>query len=153
MVSLRIILPLTSAAALMFACGPWSRASQPERAVRHTGLAGNSSVGTSLDVHVDDGVAMVLTVNNASKRSLELRFADGQTHDFVVLDAAGREVWRWSEGRMFTSMARTKLMKSGDGTTYAATWDPSTARGRYVALAALRSSNHPLTTRVEFTLP
>ena len=33
---------------------------------------------------------------------VELDFPDGQTHDFVVLDAAGSEVWRWSDGRMFT---------------------------------------------------
>ena len=47
---------------------------------------------------------------------LELRFPDGQTHDFVVKDFAGKVIWRWSEGRMFTSAMRSETLK-GKGET------------------------------------
>jgi hypothetical protein len=140
---------------LTFACGPWSRGAQQEGVARHTRVASSNGapIGSALDVRVKDDVEFALTVTNNAKRSMELRFADGRTHDFAVLDQQGRVVWRWSNGRMFTSAMQTKLMKSGNSVRYHTRWDPPVARGNYVAVATLRSTNHPVSAQVPFTLP
>jgi hypothetical protein len=155
LISLRIILPLTAAAMFTFACGPWSRGAEHEGAVRHTRVASTkgTSFGSALDVRIKDDVEFALTVTNNAKRAMELRFPDGRTHDFAVLDHQGRVVWQWSEGRMFTSAMQTRLMKSGNSVRYHSRWDPPARRGNYVAVATLRSTNHPVSTQVQFTLP
>ncbi len=151
---IRVIAPLASAAALLFACGPWSIASQrdTDESVRHARAESKAPVGSALDVRISNGVELELSLTNNTRNLLELKFPNGLTHDFVVLDAAGREVWRWSEGRLFTSAMQTRLVRSGKSTTYHTHWDPEVTNGSYVAVAMLHATNHPISARVPFTL-
>src|SRR5688500_15643838 len=102
----RYAVPLLCAAAIVFACGPRPHAAEstvPDAAARPTMKPDTANpLASSLDVRVADGVRFTLHVTNRGGRNLELMFPSGQTHDFVVLDAAGKQLWRWSEGRMFT---------------------------------------------------
>ena len=98
-------------------------------------------------------VTLTLHVTNSSDKQLELTFPNGQTHDFVVLDSAGRAVWRWSADRMFTQALRSQMLESGETTSFDGRWEPGAARGRFTAVASLKSENHPIETRVEFSLP
>ncbi len=150
----RVIAPLASAAALMFACGPWSIASQrdEESSAGHARVESRAPVASALDVRVSDGVQLQLSLTNNTRNSLELRFADGLTHDFVILDASEREVWRWSEGRLFTSAMQTRFVRSGKSATYHTHWRPEVKKGNYVAVAMLHATNHPISARVPFTL-
>ena len=100
-----------------------------------------------------DGVEFSLHVTNVENHAVELRFPDGQTHDLVVLDSAGREVWRWSTGRLFTQSIRNKLLDANESVTYEEHWDGHAHPGTYTAVATLRSSNFPVEDRVTFTLP
>ena len=84
---------------------------------------------------------------------LELRFPDGQTHDFVVKDFAGKEVWRWSTGRMFTSAMRSETLKGKEDTIYAESWSSKGQHGSFTAVAILKSNNFPVETSVQFVLP
>ena len=81
----------------------------------------------------------------------EVRFANGQTHEFVVLDASGREVWRWSHGRLFTQSLQTKQLRTGDVIRYAATWDTA-APGKYRVIASLNSAVHSEPIEREFVV-
>jgi hypothetical protein len=54
---------------------------------------------------------------------------------------------------MFTQTVRNKLLASQETVTYTEHWQPGNRSGRYVAVATLASSNHPVVERVEFTLP
>ncbi|MDP9178874.1 MAG: BsuPI-related putative proteinase inhibitor, partial [Gemmatimonadota bacterium] len=103
-------------------------------------------------VKVSDGVRFTLNVRNNSTRMVELRFPNGKTHDFYVLDENGREVWRWSKGRMFTQALQNKLIKSKDNAVFADSWSGSNAHGKFTAVAVLASANHPVEERVEFAL-
>ncbi len=64
----------------------------------------------------------------------------------------GREVWHWADGRMFTQSLQNKLLASGDTMKIAEQWDAPAMKGRYTAVAKLRSSNFPLEQRVSFVL-
>ena len=90
-------------------------------------------------------------VNTADKR-VEVNFPDGRTRDFAVYDAAGREVWRWSRGRLFTQVMQNRLLAARDSAVYAEAWR-APAPGRYTVVAELKSANHPLRRVAAFVVP
>ncbi len=144
---------LLASAVLAFACGPRARneaiARDDARATRATT---GQPLASSLDVTVEQDVRFAFAVVNESKKKLEVRFADGRTHDVVVLDSLGKEVWRWSEGRMFTQAMQNRVLRTSDALRYEDAWD-APAPGRYVAVATLVSRNFPAEERVAFTVP
>src|SRR5688572_29728664 len=122
----KVSLTLLASAVLAFACGPRARnetassSSEAARPVVHSDP--DSPLATSLDVSVGDEVRFDFAVINASKRKLEVNFADGRMHDLVVLDAAGREVWRWSEGKMFTQSVQNRVLRTSDALRFEEAW-------------------------------
>ncbi|HSA54514.1 MAG TPA: BsuPI-related putative proteinase inhibitor [Gemmatimonadaceae bacterium] len=148
----RPIAALLVLAALAYACGPHASSSEPARQ-RDARDANEPPIASSLGVEVAERVGFAFHVTNNDARRLELTFPSGQTHDIVVLDSIGREVWRWSEGRMFTQALQNKILASAETLTYQADWNPGKLHGRYTAVASLMSENHPLEQRVEFAVP
>ncbi|MCC6770354.1 MAG: hypothetical protein IT360_03995 [Gemmatimonadaceae bacterium] len=132
------------------ACGPRARAT--ESAARQR-LVDGPPVVSSFDVSTQGDVRFALHVTNNAGKRMELTFPSGLTHDIVVLDDLGREVWRWSEGRMFTQTLQNRILDASETVSYAAEWQPETAHGAFVAVASLRSENHPVEQRVRFVLP
>lgn len=126
---------------------------------KHRSTKTVDALGATLDVNVHgtkatgETVSFALHVGNNTSKMVELRFPNGQTHEFVVLDESGKEVWRWSRGRMFTQAIRNKLLKGREETVFEEIWNTNGLRGTYTAVATLRSQNHPVETSVEFVLP
>ena len=143
----RLALVLIIAAAFAFACGRRSHTAEPGNA-----RTDGPPVATSLNVRVNSEVSFAFHITNNAAKSLELTFPSGQTHEIAVLDSAGREVWRWSEGRLFTQALQNRVLEASETVTYQASWKPERA-GHYVAVASLKSVNHPLEQRIEFDLP
>jgi hypothetical protein len=154
----RLILPRLVAASVAFARGSFSR-DDAAATTKHRSTKTVDALGTTLDVNVvgkdvnDESVSFALHVGNNTQKMIELRFPNGQTHEFVVLDESGKEVWRWSRGRMFTQAIRNKLLKGREETVFEERWSTKGLRGTYTAIATLRSENHPVETSVEFVLP
>jgi Intracellular proteinase inhibitor len=145
----RLVPVLVMAAAVVFACGP--RSHSAETVARKT--VSGPSIASSLDVQVGEQIAFAFHVTNNADKRLELNFPSGQTHDIVVLDSVGRELWRWSEGRMFTQALQNRVLEERETVSYEARWEPERHHGTFEAVAMLRSGNHPLERRVQFTLP
>lgn len=156
----RITVPLLAAAGLVFACSPRT----PNPVANARPMAGLKAAAAGARTGADRGVVshvMVDTVNgavrfaievtNESAKRVELNFPDGRTHDFVVLDTTGREVWRWSAGRLFTRAMQNRLLDAHDSAIYRERWSPDTP-GRYTLVAQLRSENYPVQQRVDFAL-
>jgi hypothetical protein len=139
-------------AGVAYACGPRARSSEPPAEQRKA--VSGQPVEASLAVTVGKGVEFSFNVTNNAARKVEFLFPSGQTHDLVVSDALGREVWRWSDGRMFTQVLQTRVLES-NGTLR---WDAAMsgtplAPGRYTAVATLLSDNRPVEERADFTIP
>ena len=152
----RFVAPLLCASALAFAYGPLSSHSRETEPPASPHAAVDSSardVVASLDIRVGETVELALNVANAADRRVELSFPSGQTHDLAVLDAAGREVWRWSAGRLFTSTVQTKLLAAGESVTYGQRWAPEGRSGTYTVVATLHSGNYPVELRQGITIP
>ena len=148
-------------AAIALACGPHARhgdgdahasvpnAHQPDSNAPHdTSLAASAKVAVS-----KSDVKFALQVTNLAPHSVELNFPNGQTHEFVVLDTLGREIWRSSTGKMFTQALQNRNVDANETLSFREEWDPKGLHGKYVALAKLRSSNHPVEERIDFVLP
>lgn len=146
--SSRYVLALLVASSLAFACGPHSQATKPRPRDRDA----TPAVASAFDVEMRDGVTFALRVSNESMKHLELTFPNGRTHDFVVLDSTGREVWRWSRGRLFTQPLQNKLLGARQSVVYAESWEPGRLRGAFTAVAILASENFPIEQRVRFTV-
>ena len=149
----RLALAIAAVGLLAFACGPRSHSSETAAVPPSMVRQDDSPLATSLNVTVDDGVRFAFNVMNASAKKIELAFPSGQTHEFVVLDADGREVWRWSASRMFTQALQTKMLDAGETMAYDERWSPDSLSGTFTAVATLNSSSHPVETRVLFTIP
>jgi hypothetical protein len=153
----KVPLTLLASAVLAFACGPRARNESISRdesgsAVRASRATSADPLVASLAVTVEDDVRFAFAVVNESKKKLEVSFADGRTHELVVLDSLGREVWRWSEGRLFTQAMQNRVLRTSDMLQYEEEWN-APAPGKYVAVATLVSRNYPTEQRVEFTVP
>ena len=153
----RLILPLLCAASVAFAATPFSHTDKPVAAAKHRGEDMSAPIVTTFDITRpnDDAnkLRFTLNVRNNTTKMLELRFPDGQTHDFVVKDFAGKEVWRWSTGRMFTSAMRSETLKGKGETQFEESWNTKGQHGSFTAVAVLRSNNFPVESTVQFLLP
>ena len=146
---LRIIIPALATAVLVFACGP--RAQNPVSSARPKASTGQGVTSHIMVDTAQGNVRFAIEVSNDSRKRVELNFPDGRTHDFVVFDARGKEVWRWSQGRLFTQAMQNRLLDAHDAIVYAERWTP-VAPGRYTLVAQLNSENYPVQQRVEFAL-
>ena len=167
----RLLIPMVLTGALALACGPRShseassrnsaltsrnmtddtgRARAAERARR--ARSDGTIVPTLAIDTAGESVRFSLAMENAGNKTVEMHFPDGQTHDIVVLDSAGREVWRWAEGRMFTQAHKTEVVPGGEAFRVREEWRSSQPPGRYTAVFTVRSSNYPAEERAEFTL-
>ncbi len=172
--SSRFVIPALCVVAAAYACGPQAHneASSPVKTAAV--LASNTTSDVAIEqqgetrrarlkdsaleaqLYVRTGespMRLALHVMNTSKKRVELTFPTGQTHDFVILDTAGREVWRWGSGRMFTQALRNKLLGAGASLELEEEMGRvSLAPGRYVVRATLTSQNYPLVQQTEFTV-
>lgn len=151
----RIIAPLLAAAVLVFACSPRapnSIASTRPASARAQATATQAVTSVVMVDTANGDVRFAIEVSNGTRKRVELDFPDGRTHDFIVRDDAGREVWRWSAGRMFTQGMQNRLLEAQDAVVYAERWRPP-MRGRFTLEAQLHSENYPVRQRVEFALP
>ena len=153
----RLILPLLCAASVAFVAAPFSHDEKAIASVRRHSEEMAAPIVTTFDItrQNDDSekLRFALHVTNNTSKMLELRFPDGQTHDFVVKDFAGKEVWRWSEGRMFTSAMRSQTLNGKGETVFEESWNTKGQHGSFTAVAVLRSNNFPIETSVQFVLP
>ena len=166
----RLIITLLCAGAVAFACGPRSHPEAPvalasavpvrttpqtPRITRKSTTHAEVKIVSQFDVQTKGRDAQfALTIKNVGNKHAELDFANGQRYDFVVIDSAGREVWQWSSGRMFTQIVQNKQLGSGESMRVSETWKkPLAAPGKYTVVATLKSSNYPAEQRADFVLP
>src|SRR3954447_17756158 len=116
-----LLIPLLCLGAVAFACGPRSHSEASLVSVNIAPPVAAPAVKKTpkkeQQVRVDPkftisvehkSIRFALDVANPTKKDVELTFPDGQTHDFIVLDSVGREVYRWGEGRMFTQSVQNR---------------------------------------------
>jgi hypothetical protein len=161
----RVAIALLCAGALAFACGPRSH-SEPGSAASLASASAvllqggprvhndDSRLASRIDVKLErDGVRFALRVTNETKKHIELLYPNGQTHEFVVIDSTGKEIWRWSAARLFTQSVQNKLLASGETLVKTERWEHPREHGKYTVIATLNCTNFPVQERADFVLP
>lgn len=147
----RLVVALIAVAAVVYACGPRTHAATPSRAHESRAVAAGASVSSKLDVTTAPTVTFLLEVTNKTGKRIELTFPNGKTHEFVVFNGEGREVWRWSRDRMFTQTLRNAPLSRDASVTFAEEWT-SAVPGTYMVVASALSENHPVEERTSFVV-
>jgi len=160
----RVAIAILCAGALAFACGPRAHSEAASASTLATASAvvqqgtphshDGARLVSGIEVNPDhDAVRFALRITNDTKKHVELAFPNGQTHEFVVLDSVGREIWRWSASRLFTQALQNKLLGGGETMQYSEQWSHPRRHGKYTVIATLNSTNVPVQERAEFVLP
>jgi hypothetical protein len=76
----------------------------------------------------DGELSVTLTATNTGSEPVELTFSDGQTIE-AVAEHGGQEIWRYSDGRMFTQALRTETLAPGEQVVESVTWSQPPAGG------------------------
>ena len=104
-----------------------------------------------LGVNIND---LLVSQPDTGEQALEITdmLVRSSAVDIVVVDSVGREVWHWSNGRMFTQGVQNKQLGTGDTMQVDEAWKPRVQSGHYTAIATLNSSNYPVEQRVDFVM-
>ena len=106
----------------------------------------------SLEAQLGDAaVHFRLHATNTSPAPVVLEFASGQRFDFIVRDAGGSEVWRWSDDRMFTQALGRESIPPGETVTFEASWPTQGRTGTYEAVGRI-TTRPPLEQNATFVL-
>lgn len=105
----------------------------------------------TLAVSVDsDAVEFEFTVTNAGTEPITMNFPSGQLADIAVSSATG-EVWRWSDGQLFTQAIESRSLAPNESLLHEATW-PDPPSGAYTAQATLAATDIDTGATAEFVV-
>ncbi|WP_049970619.1 BsuPI-related putative proteinase inhibitor [Haladaptatus cibarius] len=98
----------------------------------------------------DGNVEFELTVKNPSDDPVDVTFRSGLKADFAVLED-DQEIWRASDGRMFTQALQSETFDPDSERTYSGGWaDP--APGYYTVVATLEIMEEDVEARTDFSI-
>jgi hypothetical protein len=90
-------------------------------------------------------IQVSLEVSNKSQVAIHLSFPTSQRYDLSLEDETGKEIWRWSQGRLFLQMMGEEVLKpSTDGPRFRETIAAPAIPGSYKLSAWISSKDRPL---------
>jgi hypothetical protein len=63
----------------------------------------------------NEPIRLTLKVVNETPKLVSLSFLSAQRFDLIIQDQQGREVWRWSAGRVFAQILGEEMLKPSGG--------------------------------------
>lgn len=114
-------------------------------------LEGTLEADVSSGTPGSDAVTLEFSVTNTGSEPVELQFSDACKAEFVVEDE-GREVWRYTDGRMFAQMISSERIAPDETATYEAEWE-NPRSGEYTAVAELRAQEAICEARTDVSVP
>lgn len=69
--------------------------------------------------------------HQATDEPVQLDFSSSQKYDFIAT-RKGREIWRWSGGKLFAMMMSQIVLKPGESLHYTEPWDQRDNEGKLV---------------------
>lgn len=70
-----------------------------------------------------NSVQFVIKLFNNTDSGKNIEFRSSQKYEIYVMNSQGKEVYRYSRGRMFTQAIETMHLPSGESRTWKETWD------------------------------
>lgn len=98
----------------------------------------------------DDAIVFRLIIQNDGEKPETLRFPDACRADFFV-SQDDKELWRWSDGRLFARAQVEEQLPPGEELTFRGTWDEP-PEGSFEVTAELQTTDEPLAVSDSFTV-
>jgi hypothetical protein len=96
---------------------------------------------------------LTLQVVNRGPRPVTLQFRDSQRYDFLIRNAQGQEVWRWSANQMFAHMlGQETLSPDGGNLTYRVVARATLRRGSYTVMGVVPVIDAQMSALLEVTI-
>lgn len=109
------------------------------------------SLSTDLRVAAEsNAVTFTFRVSNEGEEPVDLTFPSGKIAD-VVVRQGDEDVWRWSDGRMFTQTLKHRTLAAGESLTREFTWEDPIP-GAYRAEATLDAMDTSVGASEQFAL-
>lgn len=80
-------------------------------------------------VRQGEPVTLRLVLHNRGDAPQRLRFPSACTYDIRIAEPRGREIWRWSQGRMFAQVLTEVVVDAGASREYRVSWGQTTSEG------------------------
>ena len=94
-------------------------------------------------------ITISLRVTTRGSEEVRLQFVSSQRYDFVIRDAGGTPVWRWSEGQAFLQVLGVERLGPGrPSITYQAEYGGHLAPGWYSVEGTVVAKNRPLSATI-----
>jgi hypothetical protein len=98
-------------------------------------------------------VELTLQVVNRGPRPVTLQFRDSQRYDFLIWNAQGQEVWRWSADQMFAQILGHEILSSDGGKlTYRIVARATLMQGAYTVTGVVPAIDAQMSARLEVTI-
>jgi len=98
-------------------------------------------------------VELTLQVVNRGPQPVTLQFRDSQRYDFLIQNAQGQEVWRWSANQMFAQILGQETLSSDGGKlTYRIVARAMLMRGSYTVTGVVPAIDAQMSARLEVTI-
>ncbi len=109
-----------------------------------------SAFGATLSIdqtayRTGEAINVVFEIFNYTDTSVTFAFNSGKRYDFIIEDRDGEEVWRWSDGKMFTqALGEESLEPRGPPLSYKVRIAPDLLSGTYTIRARLAATNRQI---------
>lgn len=87
-----------------------------------------------------ESIEFFLTVSNNSDNAVILNFSSGLQYDFYIKSSSNVEVWRWSDGKVFTQAQTEITVPAHDTVHVSETWNQELAGGENIAIGRYTAS-------------
>ena len=95
-----------------------------------------------LNYVVGETVVITLTLTNDTNTVQTYEFGTSQRYD-VIIRRGGREIWRWSDGRVFAQMLGSETLQPGESRVYTVDWNQTNTAGTCTVVGQITSYNMP----------
>jgi hypothetical protein len=90
-------------------------------------------------------ITIKLKVFNYSAETIDFYFNSSQRYDFIIEDAEGNEIWRWSNGRMFAMVLGEEILGlSNPEVIYTAEYKDKLSPGYYKITGIFTAQDRPM---------
>lgn len=98
-------------------------------------------------------IKLTLRVVNGTSKPVRFSFRTAQRFDLIMLDTQGREVWRWSAGRIFAQALGEEILKpSGGELLYEAVARGEFPSGAYTVNGIVQALEGAMLTSITLTI-
>lgn len=114
----------------------------------------NVSYGISMSTDkmnysVGEPIIITLKIFNYTEEEITFHFNTGQRYDFIIKDEEGKEIWRWSEDRMFAMMLGEEVLgPTNPEVTYIGEYTNNLSPGYYKITGIFVAQDRPMSGNV-----